>query len=1085
MNCVVFGDRTQQRSSPEFCVHLTLTMDFLMSLKQQLIACYNFFKDQTAEPIASTDTPAPCTLFFSLSNGTQRARVFHSSADTFEAAWNHALLNFPPLSAAPQQAQPPERLWLRVERATQVTTLSWAQLQERLQRHKRNYFRYGIAFDPQLKTALTEQEINANAILYGGSTVPLARFNLGNFSVYVKKRFADSAALEAVQQAQSDPQTPVYLFQTQGVFCAEDGVAHALNSSGPDVGRRKTSALDAGEIRDKVVSASDFLARQVKASGEFVYGQFPCFNRTIENYNALRHASTTYSMVEAWALTRDDALLASIQRALDHLTLTLIRPYTLPDGSAAAFLVDVGDEIKLGGNAVCLLALVKYSEVTGNRDYLPLLAALANGIAWMQDPQTGGFNHVLHAHDLSVKAPFRIIYYDGEAAFGLMRLYGLSGEERWLQVVEKAFDYFIAKEHWREHDHWLSYCVNELSRYRPEEKYFRFGLNNFIDYLGFVQQRITTFPTLLELMMAAQQMLQRIEQMPALRHLLNEVDLQAFYRALHHRAGHLLNGYFWPEMAMFFGQPARIVGSFFIRHHAFRVRIDDVEHYLSGLIAYHRYLLDGAPQVRAAQPEVQQDGAGWQWDAAKVLQATGGTWAVAPEADWTASGLAPSMAYFKAQRMLSRHPSKVGANEARLARLWAKADPQLRPSALVCVDPTPYLGSGLPVLQVPDTADAMLQMGRYARQAFGGQVFGVTGSAGKTTVCAMLTHALAQLGSVAQTEGNANLPHGIAWNLACMTDPARFWVLEMAVGRMPINSELVRPHVAVVTSLAPAHLEYHGTLENLARKKSAIFRSMAPGGHAVLNHDMPYFQVFANAARRAQLTVLSYGEHEHADLRLLDCCTTPSYLQVNASLRGTPVHFKLRARGHHMVLNALSVLASLVCAGLPTTQALAALETFAAVDGRGNTLTIPCGDGDYQLINDAYNANPGSMGASLKMLAELPGRADQRVAVLGDMLELGPDTQRYHLELAESLLAAAPRQTLLCGPLMHGLYVQLRDQLPIEWFEDVKALQQQLPQHAARWFRPGDWVLVKSSGGTGLSQVVDSLMASEPAVAAL
>src|SRR5690606_18492452 len=156
-------------------------------------------------------------------------------------------------------------------------------------------------------------------------------------------------------------------------------------------------------------------------------------------------------------------------------------------------------------------------------------------------------------------------------------------------------------------------------------------------------------------------------------------------------------------------------------------------------------------------------------------------------------------------------------------------------------------------------------------------------------------------------------------------------------------------------------------------------------------------------------------------------------------------------------------------------QAQAALETFEAVDGRGNTLTIPCGDGDYQLINDAYNANPGSMGASLRMRAELPGRANPRVAALGDAREPGPECHRYHLDLAEHLLAAAPRHTLLCGPLMHALYVQVRDRLSIEWFEDVNALLDKLPEHAERWFHKGDWVLVKSSGGTGLSQLVDSL----------
>ena len=1051
-----------------------------MSLIQQLNACYAVLNEPTADHSEHDAASAPCTLFFSISNGTQRARVFHVSGATFEDAWNAGLLSLAQVQQ-PSKDQPPARLWLRVERAINITSLSWAHFQERLKRHKRNYFRHGLAFDPALKTALTEQEINANAILYGGSNVPLACFNMGNFSVYAKRRFSDSTAQAAAANAQAFPDTPVYLFQTQAVFCAEDGKAYALSDSGADVGRRATSVLDADEVRDKVTTASDFLSHQVKDSGQFVYGLFPCFDRTIQNYNTLRHASTTYSMIEAWALTRDDALEGSIRRALDYLTEHLIRPYTLPDGSSAAFLVDEGDEIKLGGNAVCLLALVKYSEVTATRDYLPLLAALANGIAWMQNPQTGGFNHVLHAKDLSVKAPFRIIYYDGEAAFGLMRLYGLSGDERWLHIVEKAFDYFIAKEHWREHDHWLSYCVNELTRYRPEEKYFRFGLNNFTDYLGFVLQRITTFPTLLELMMAAQQMLQRIEQQPALRHLLNEVDLDTFYRALHHRARHLMNGYFWPEMAMFFRNPARIVGSFFIRHHAFRVRIDDVEHYLSGLIAYHRYLLDGAPQVQHVRVQEPHESKSPCWDAATIAQVTGGTWVVAPAAGWQAAGMTASMLYFKPQHLLIRLPSNDIPRETRLTNLWAKSTVDKRPTAFICADPTPYLATGLPVLQVANTTSATLQLGRYARKAFSGQVFGVTGSAGKTTVVAMLSHALQQLGTVAHSENSANLPPGIARNLASMTNQARFWVLEMAVGRMPTNSDLVRPHVAVVTSLSPAHLEYHGTLENLARKKSAIFKSMAPGGHAVLNRDMPYYQVFAQAAEQAQLTVLSYGEHPQADLRLVDCHTTPSHLQVTAHLQGLTMHFNLRVRGRHMVLNALSVLASLVVAGLPTNEALAAMEAFEPVSGRGNTLKVPCAGGEYHLINDAYNANPGSMVASLSMLAELPIPQNQRIAILGDMLELGPDTQRYHLELAEHLLAASPRHTVLCGPQMHALFVHLRDQLSIEWFKDIDALQIKLPEQAGHWFRAGDWVLIKSSGGTGLSQLVDSLMRTQQA----
>lgn len=543
----------------------------------------NKMRPTLAQRIATLSQPWPrYTLFLSFSDGRRRAVVVHASGAGFEELWAAVSTSCRQLAARRKM----QVCWLRADWVTRVQSMNWKTFKGSLKTFKRNYFRYGLALDAKFQHAFLEGELNGNAMLYGGSGLNHAVLNEKNFRLYAGQRFPGM-----VPNFADDAQ--VHVLTTEGLFCDLETGPLTLHATGRDAGRRVIEC-DVGTVRGLIERGGNYLASQVGEDGRFTYGWHPCFDRRINAYNTLRHASTLYSMLEAWEITREPALAQAVEKGLGYLCSELIQRVTLPTRERVAFLLDVGDEIKLGGNAVCLLALVKYSELFDCDRYLPLLEELALGIRHMQDQATGEFVHVLNYPALDVKAAFRIIYYDGEAAFGLMRLYRLTGDERWLAMVEKAFDSFITREHWKAHDHWLGYCVNELTLHRPKERYFRFGLRNIADHLDFVLKRITTFPTLLELMMAAQRMLERIQQSPEHRHLLDEIDLEKFDRALHLRAAYLMNGHFWPEYAMYFRNPARVLGSFFIRHQAFRVRIDDVEHYLSGYAAYYHHLQSGA-----------------------------------------------------------------------------------------------------------------------------------------------------------------------------------------------------------------------------------------------------------------------------------------------------------------------------------------------------------------------------------------------------------------------------------------------------------------------------------------------------------
>lgn len=1006
------------------------------------------------ECLESRPGETPLILFFSVCDSTKRAKILRAKGTAFDEAWEHGRAQCMALPMADSGAACEGPLWLRIDVPWRTWCLTWGELKQRLASTKRNYFRYGISLDECFDQAFLEMEVNAHAMFYPRGEAPYAVLNEGNFLLHAKARYG----LEGIC---FDDRQPVWIFEVRSWFTDGRSSYPLIGGVGVDAGRRELTSWNGSAVLDVVAGGADHLARQVGDDGRFVYGFFPCFGRRIEGYNALRHASTLFAMVDAWALLRTDTLLGAIERALGYMRSALVRVYAQPDGNSMAYLVDEGGEIKLGGSAVALLALLRYAEVTGSNEDAPLMEQLGAGMLAMQNQQTGQFVHVLSAEDLSVKQAFRIVYYDGEASFALMRLYAYTHELCWLNAVEKAFEHFIAAEHWRNHDHWLAYCTEELTRYLPRERYFIFGLRNVLDHLDFVLERETTFPTLLELMMATRAMIERLRAFPEFRHLLAMVDEPRFERALHYRARYLLNGFFWPEWAMFFREPDKIFRSFFIRHHGFRVRIDDVEHYLSGLVAYHGVFF-GPSQKRGPM----------RWTAQSIAAVTGGTWWRPPGADFVGAGGActwpPAMR--DCDVVFVRRPGcKGGMPESLLAAL------PLPPAAIVCVDPghiEALQSSALmdvPVLAVEDESAALLAMGKAARAQMEACFVGVTGSAGKTTTVAMLAHALADFGKVGMARESANLPHGIAWNLASLPVDADYVVMEMAVGDMARNTRLVRPDVAVFTNVGPAHLKYHHSVAEIARKKSLMFGGMLPGSVAVLNRDMNEWPIVHKAALRRSLRVITYGKHPECDVRL-DAFEL-GLAQVCAF--GERVEIRLLAQGEHMVLNAMAVLAVAGAVGRDVKRVATSLSRFLPLPGRGERHTLVWEGGcKLELVDESYNANPLSMHAALAAVAR--AGSGRLVLVLGDMLELGENEVSMHLELKGPILATDAKLIILVGALMQDLALAA-------WPPDRKVFHFDTVEQVGEWgfrqLRGNDLVLVKSSAGTRLSDWVQRLKA--------
>jgi len=518
-------------------------------------------------------------IFLSFGKAEARAFVCKGVADSWEESWQKAEMEFDKRMKRPHL----DSLWLKVDVVTTVKEYPLAGFLNHVSQIKTNYFREGIAFDQRFRLAFLEQEMNGNVFLHWVKGQAVFRWD--NINYYVKRNYGLNLLLG------NDVVKRVYTFSTVSAF--HDGSnLYPLGCDWLNNGRRYVSKLAPEILQSIICKSSQYLAGEVLKSGMFRYGYFPCFDREISHYNILRHASTTYSMIEAYEVTQSETLAAAIKLGLDYLVREIV---TIDCGGVQrGFVVEKTDNnsIKLGANAAAVLALAKYIEVFSEDGYLSTIQQLARGILCFQRDD-GSFVHVLNYPDLSIREAQRIVYYDGEATFALARLYSLDINPKWLKAVEQAFGYFIDNQYWRHNDHWLSYCSQELFLHRPKRKYLLFNLKNAEGVLDFCLTRETTYPTLLELLMACHKIISICKQRGMYLDIIAHFDQSKLLKAIHHRARHQLNGFMFPEVAMYFKMPKKVLGSFYIRHHAFRVRIDDVEHNLSGYCSYLQQGMSG------------------------------------------------------------------------------------------------------------------------------------------------------------------------------------------------------------------------------------------------------------------------------------------------------------------------------------------------------------------------------------------------------------------------------------------------------------------------------------------------------------
>jgi UDP-N-acetylmuramoyl-tripeptide--D-alanyl-D-alanine ligase len=398
-------------------------------------------------------------------------------------------------------------------------------------------------------------------------------------------------------------------------------------------------------------------------------------------------------------------------------------------------------------------------------------------------------------------------------------------------------------------------------------------------------------------------------------------------------------------------------------------------------------------------------------------------------------------------------------------------------AALVSGKPDDVHGNASLVV-VANTQRGLEDLGLTARKRAIGKVVAVTGSAGKTTTKEMLRLALNALGPTHASASSFNNHWGVPLSLGRFPRDSRFGVFEIGMnhfGEIRNLVNFVQPHVAIVTTIAPAHLEYFGSIEAIADAKSEIFEGLLPDGIAVVPGENPCTERLIARARQAGVKeILVFGQSADAHARILSIADCDEGMQVEAEIQGRTQTFTIGASGMHIALNALAALLAVTVLHENVGKAAGALAQFSALKGRGARFAVPMAGGAIQVIDESYNANPASMRAALALLAAAkPGKGGRRIAVLGDMLELGPQSAALHADLASAVESAQADLVFACGRDMRALY----DALPPSRRGSWRQTSSEIAPEIMRSLRAGDEVLIKGSLGSRMAVILDALKA--------